>query len=321
MMQNHLYIPALRTFGSTALALSAFALSAPVPAQEARFDSLIENGRNMPVLNEQNFDPNTVYSIPTPGPDATQFKFELKGYVFGLRMVKANYTGFFDDTRYAAYTDLKTSGLGALLKKLEIWAVTSGTYKIAGLRPDFHVQQNMDKKNRRVEMNYDNQAASVDVQIVPPLGSQGVPPASPEERYTANDTISAILTMMMMGQKVEGQLCNGSVPVFDSKQHYNLRMERIGPDREKLMGDKVDTIKCHVYYEPVSGFDPEDLPDDEEGGTPVKVHFTQVEGLDLWVPVRFTYKISSIKAVIKIDDMTIIPAGSDTPISITVAQQ
>lgn len=272
--------------------------------------SFIEQSRNMAALNDGNIMEKT-YSIPTPDTTATEFDFKLKGYVFGLRMIKANYTGWFDNDSYSVYTDLKTSGLGALLKKLEIWAVTTGSYTKSGLTPNFHIQQNMDKKNRRVEMNYDNALRKVDVVIEPRLGSQGVPPATPIERYNADDTISAVLNLMMRGQRIDGPVCSGGVRVFDSKQHYNLRMERAGTKRVKFNGEKVDTIRCHIYYEPISGFDPEDLPDAEEGSTPIKIYMKEFPELGLYVPVRFTYKISSIKAVIKLDEMIVKkPGGS-----------
>jgi len=236
------------------LTVSGIAVSAWASA------SFIEQSRNMAALNDGNIVEKT-YSVPAPSAEATEFDFKLKGYVFGLRMIKANYTGWFNDDTYAAYTDLKTSGLGAMLKKLEIWAVTTGSYTKNGLTPDFHIQQNMDKKNRRVEMNYNNNRGYIHVAIEPRLGSQGVPAATPAERYSADDTISAVLNLMMRGQKIDGPVCSGSVRVFDSKQHYNLRMERAGTKRVKFDGKKVETIRCQVYYEPISGFDPEDLPD------------------------------------------------------------
>ena len=270
--------------------------------------SFIEQSRNMAALNDGNIMEKT-YSVPAATTMATEFDFKLKGYVFGLRMIRANYTGWFDNSTYAVYTDLKTSGLGAMLKKLEIWAVTTGRYTRSGLTPNFHIQQNMDKKNRRVEMNYDNGLRKIDVAIEPRLGSQGTPPATPAERYSADDTVSAVLNLMMRGQKIDGPVCSGSVRVFDSKQHYNLRMEQAGTKRVKFNGEKVDTIRCKVYYEPISGFDPEDLPDAEEGSTPIKMYMKEFPELGLYVPVRFTYKISSIKAVIKLDEMIIKKPG------------
>jgi len=160
-------------------------------------------------------------------------------------------------------------------------------------------RQNTDKKNRRVEMNYDHKAAAVDVAIIPPLGSQGVPPATPKSRYTSNDAISGILHLMMMGTKVNGELCQGRVPFFDSKQHYNLKLERVGTKRVKFDGRKEDTIHCRAYYEPIAGYDPEDLPSDEEAQTPINVYFKYYEEAGVHIPVRFTYKISGFKAVVK----------------------
>lgn len=266
--------------------------------------NLLDETRNLAVLNEGNINPK-VYTLPPTPISATEFDFKLKGYVFGLRMIKANYTGWFDQSRYTAYADIKTSGLGALLKKLEIWAVTTGYYSHSGLKPKFHIQQNLDKKNRRVEMNYDNVANFIDVAIVPPLGSQGLPPASPAERFSADDTISAILNLMMRGQKIDQPVCSGTVKVFDSKQHYGLRMVQDGTKRLKFQGEKIETIKCLVYYEPISGFDPEDLPNTEEGGTPIKIYMKDFPDIGLYIPIRFTYKISSIKAVIKLDEMQV----------------
>lgn len=265
----------------------------------------------MSVLNEQTFGDDP-YVIPAAPEGATQFAFTLKGYVFGIRLIKASYLGFEAEQDYAVYTDMKTAGLAALLKKLDIWAVTRGTVMADGsLRPDFHVQQNTDKKNRRVEMTYDNSARSVDVTIVPRLGSQGTPPATPAQRYSAHDTPTALLQMMRRGRTDAASLCTGKVPIFDSKQHYNLRLSPVGTEKVKFLGDKDQTIHCYAYYEPVSGFDAEDLPDAEEVGTPIDVYFKYYPDVDMHVPVRFAYRISSFKAVIKMTDLIFVTPEGD----------
>ena len=282
------------------LALAAAMTTLATPARA----NLIDEGRHVSALNVNNISAQS-YTLSQPSSNSVEFSYALKGYVLGLRIIRANFKGWYDSSQYSLYADIKTSGLGALLKKLEIWAVSAGDYSRAGLRPRFHVQQNLNKKNRRVEMNYSNGLRRVDTQIKPALGSQGIPAASPQERYNADDTLSAVLNMMMRGQKIDGNICYGGIRVFDSKQHYNLRMEYIGQDRAKLLGKKTDVIKCHVYYEPISGFDPEDLPDSEESSTPVKVYLKAYPELGLYIPVRFTYKISAFKAVIKIDEMQV----------------
>jgi len=80
--------------------------------------SFIDQSHHVPTLNEGNIT-QTVYSLVDTPTNAVEFDFKLKGYVFGLRMIKASYTGWFDNNRYTVYTDLKTSGLGALLKKIQ----------------------------------------------------------------------------------------------------------------------------------------------------------------------------------------------------------
>jgi hypothetical protein len=291
-------------FGLFAVAAIAF-LTHPASATQPADISLIDKERNIANLNARNLS-ETRYTLPPPSTEATQFRFALKGYVFGLRMIRANYSGWYDQTNYAVYADIKTSGLGALLKKLEIWAVTLGQNNRTNLKPIFHVQQNLDKKNRRVEMNYTNPAGPIDVKIIPTLGSQGIPPASPEERFAADDTLSAILNLMMRGWGDKEEICDGTIKVFDSKQHYGLRMEPSGTKRLKFDGQKFDALSCDIYYEPISGFDPEDLPENEESATPVKVYFQHRPEIGLYIPIRFTYKISAIKAVIVLDEAQII---------------
>lgn len=290
----------IKTLGFTAIA----AIGTYAAAQTAG-QNLMNTGASVPILNAQNLG-DTTYSLGTPGADATQVKMKMKGYVFGFRILKSDFIGWFDGQEYAAYTDAKSSGLAAMLKKMEIWSATKGRYDRTGLRPDWHVQQNTDKKNRRVEMNYDRTAGALGIAIVPPLGSQGVPPASPQERYSANDTVSGILKLMMMGTEVNGQLCTGRVPIFDSKQRYNLRLERIGTKRVKFDGKKEETIHCHAYYEPIAGYDPEDLPSQEEAATPINAYFKFYPEAGIHVPVRLTYKISGFKAVVKVDDIEFV---------------
>ena len=290
-------------FKTTGFVIAA-ALGTFAAAQVATAD-LMGKTANISVLNDQNLSA-TRYTLSPPNADTTQIRMALKGYVFGFRVIRSDVVTQFDDSTYAAYTDAKSSGLAALVKKMEIWAVTKGRYNRNGLRPDWHVQQNTDKKNRRVEMNYNHPSQKLDIAIVPRLGSQGVPPASDRERYQSNDTVSGIIHLIMMGTKIDGELCTGRVPFFDSKQHYNLKLERVGTKRVKFDGKKEDTIHCRAYYESISGYDPEDLPSQEEAETPVNVYFKYYEEAGVHIPVRFTYKISGFKAVIKADEIEII---------------
>lgn len=235
--------------------------------------------------------------------EVTEVDVALKGYVFGLRIAKVKYKTGYTDKEYYSLASMKTSGLGAFLKKWAIWSISTGSFQGSDIKPATHIQQNLNKKNRRVEMTYGSD--KVDISIVPPLGSQGVPPASPKERFESDDTLSVLLKLTRAGFKTSEKVCEGKVPVFDSKQHYNLRMERDGEKYIKQKGFKGDTIRCKIYYEAVSGYDPEDLPSKEEAATPVTVYLSRNEEAGLYIPVKMVYKISGFSAVIKTREINV----------------
>jgi|GEM_PF-959593 len=283
------------------LSLGAAGTAFATPTQPLGYDE-----KGYPVWTEAQM---ALPELPPAALGATELDVRLKGYVFGLKMISADYDGWIGAERYALRSNLKTSGLGALLKKLRIWAVTEGRLDANGLYPETHVQQNRDKKRRRVEMAYDYSVDKVDVSVIPPNGSQGVPPASPTERFRADDTLSSLLSIMVQRSAHGKAACSGVVPVFDSKQHYNLRLSDRGVERDKIGDYRGMVRRCDIYYEPVSGFDPEDLPDVEEQSTPIKVWMGDIGGYD--IPLKFSYKISGFKAVIKVDELTMrLPDGA-----------
>lgn len=241
--------------------------------------------------------------MPIEKMEVTEVDVALKGYVFGIRLAKVRYKAGYTDDEYYSLASMKTSGLGAFLKKWAIWAISTGSIDGTDIKPATHLQQNLNKKNRRVEMIYGTD--KVDVSIVPPLGTQGFPPASPKERFESDDTLSVLLNMTMGGFRTSEKVCDGTVPVFDSKQHYNLRMERGGEKYIKQKGFKGDTIICKVYYEAVSGYDPEDLPSEEEAAMPVTIYLFRSEEAGGYIPVKMVYKISGFSAVIKTRDIKI----------------
>ena len=257
-------------------------------------------------------EPHILAMIEAGQPMEMEYNIKASAWVLILPITgKANFRVTMNKDTYAIRSLVKTTGLADILVNYDLEFAASGYTSPEGLDTYAFVSQNKDgKKNRRVEMDYNYDTREVAVDIHPPLGSQGVPPASMEERFEADDTITTILAMMMRGTRIDGELCKGTIPVFDSKQHYGLRMVRLGPKKVKYNGKKVMGVKCHVFYEPISGFDPEDLPEEEESSTPINVYFAKDETANLYVPVEFAYKISGFKAKIKLSDMRIALGGN-----------
>ena len=276
----------------TLLGAAAIALAAFTPTQPQDYDA-----DGYPVWTAEQMQ---IPALPSAPDDAVRITANLDGKVFGIKMIEADYDGWLGSGDYALRSDLSTSGLGALLKKLRIWSVTQGRWDGTGLHPASHVQQNRDKKRRRVEMDYGEDG--VEVSVIPPNGSQGIPPASPEERFASDDALSALFLIMVRRQIMGEATCEGVVPVFDSKQHYNLRLADRGIVDDEMWDYEGPVRRCDIYYEPVSGFDPEDLPDADEQAQPIKVWFGDIGGWD--IPLKFSYKISGFRATIRMDKLT-----------------
>lgn len=246
-------------------------------------------------------DPAYIAAID-PAEGEVAFDFKLSGYVFGLKMVSARYRVNLSDNSYTIYSDMKTSGLAAMLKKQQLWSYTDGTYDDTDMKPVNHIQQNMNKKSRRVEIFYNYKRDRIRQTVNPRFGSMGTPPATPEQAFTSDDANTAMLKVLMSGHRMKDEICTETIPVYDGKQHYNLRMVRQADTTKKFEGTKYPAIECHVYADPISGFDPEDLPDAEEKSKPVKVYFINKPEYGIYMPVRLTYKVGGFSAVVKVKD-------------------
>lgn len=235
-----------------------------------------------------------------PAKGETAFDIKLKGYVFGIKLMDARFKGNVGKKHYNVYSDMKTSGIAALVKKQRLWSWTEGRYDKADLRPIRHTQQNMNKKSRQIKQFWDYKNDNLIQKIRPAYGSMGKPPATEAQRLWSDDVNSALLKIVMMEHRVDGKVCEGRIPVFDGKQHYNLLFKKLGNQQVKYDGRYYPGVKCHAWVDPVSGFDPEDLPSAEEKAKPVTFYMINRPEFGAYMPVKFTYKISGFSATVKV---------------------
>lgn len=240
-----------------------------------------------------------------PEGQVTKFRVDYAGSLFILPIGELTVNGNLSRHGYSMRTDMRSSGFGKLSKGGDTMSTSLGFYNANGIRPHNHVIQKDNKKNRRVEIKYDAQG-NPSTSIVPAFGSMGVPPATEQERREGVDAMSAILKLMMTGHSYGEAPCTGVLPVFDGKQRYDLRLEPAGAKTIRQKSYSGETVRCHIYMETVSGYDPEDLLTEEEASTPIEVYLANFEQAGLWVPVRFDYRISGIKVNIRATNIQVI---------------
>tara|TARA_R110002073_G_scaffold3635_2_gene23924 strand:- start:14965 stop:15804 length:840 start_codon:yes stop_codon:yes gene_type:complete len=236
---------------------------------------------------------SSVAGEPASGADITADN------VSGARMITARYSSSvlvfrvgdislsaqIDPGHYAANTVVEAAGLAALFTDFDIHADVEGLrtpVSVAPLRYT-HVERT-GSKIRAVDIAFENRIASA--QATPPFGSLGVPPATPAQLEGVIDPISAIFLLSQARVGGEGAVCSGSLPVFDGKARYNLRLEAGESRNVRTPAWRGEALLCHAWYEPIAGYDPEDYPTPAELRYPLDIWLAHFPEHGFYLPVR-----------------------------------
>lgn len=137
---------------------------------------------------------------------------------------------------------------------------------------------------RRVRIDFRGPVATTWVE--PPFGSLGVPPASEDHRRNVIDPISSLFLLSEVMNSPGGDICSGTIPVFDGKARYDLQLQSAGSRNVRTRAWRGEVLVCHVWYHPVAGYDPEDYPSEAELRHPLTLWLAPFEDGAFYLPVR-----------------------------------
>lgn len=186
---------------------------------------------------------------------------------------------------YAAHTTVEAAGLAALFTDFDIRAEVEGSRQADVMAPlrYGHVERT-GSKVRAVDIRFEDRIASA--LATPPFGSLGVPPATLEQRTNVIDPISALFLLSQTRPSPDGSICSGRLPVFDGKARYDLRLEAGGLETVRTPAWRGEALLCHVWYEPIAGYDPEDYPTPAELRYPLDIWLAPFPADGFYLPVR-----------------------------------
>lgn len=223
-------------------------------------------------------------SVDAPPAVPMNINISYSGSVIIFRVANIQLSGQIGNENYGATARFTTAGLAALFSDADIEAGISG-YSDGGLRPWRYEHLNHSSGSGRiVGIDFPEGIATPDV--VPPFGSMGEPPANEAQRNGAVDPVSAILRLGLRQSSEPGELCSGRIPVFDGKARYDLRLEVAGANDIRTRAWRGEAVRCHAYYEPVAGYDPEDMPSESDIADPVVLWLAPFNGGGIHLPVR-----------------------------------
>lgn len=230
--------------------------------------------------------PNPVANpVANPGDPGRIITARYSSSVLIFRVGAITLTAEIEPDRYAADTFIEAAGLAALFTDFDIHAEVEGRRRDGDMTPSryAHVERT-GAKVRAVDISFENRVA--EALATPPFGSLGEHPATLEQRTDAIDPISAIFLLSQTLTSGDGPICSGRLPVFDGKARFDLRLEAGGSESVRTRAWQGEALLCHVWYEPISGYDPEDYPTARELRYPLDVWLAPFPEDGFYLPVR-----------------------------------
>ena len=223
-------------------------------------------------------------SRPAAAPGTTMISARYDGWVLVFKVGEIELNARFGGEAYEADSSVTAAGLAALFTDFDIRAEVEGRLDADRAAPAryAHVERTGDKV-RAVDVSFAGEVAVSDVE--PPFGSLGVPPASDSDRTGVIDPMSAFFELSETLTS-NGTGCTGQIPVFDGKARYNLNLEPAGREHVRTRAWRGEALVCHAFYEPISGYDPEDYPSERETRLPLEIWLAPFNDGAFHLPVR-----------------------------------
>ena len=188
-------------------------------------------------------------------------------------------------TSYRAETTIRAAGLAALFADIDIQADVSGLLGPGGAAPErYGLVNTTPTKSRSVQVQFPDGVAVATA--TPPFGSLGEPPASEADRTRVLDPMTAFFILSGIVPGIAEANCSGTLPVFDGKQRYEIRLRAAGTQRIHTEAWSGEANLCEAWYFPVSGYDPEDYPTEREMRYPLLIWLATFADNQIQIPVR-----------------------------------
>jgi hypothetical protein len=182
---------------------------------------------------------------------AETYRLNYEAAVLGVVVLgTASYEITASPTRYAVRANLRTSGLARMFDQTQITATSTGTVSgssIAWTRYD--ISHAYSGKFRRIQLN--RASSGVSAQITPNYSDFGTPPASATQQNASYDPLTGVFAL---GRQIgAARACQGSVLVFDGRQHYRLAVSPIAQGTFNGGGYNGAALNCRFRYELIAG--------------------------------------------------------------------
>lgn len=219
-----------------------------------------------------------------------------------LRLLSIETTSTVGDAHYRVRSQMETTGAIGYLFPWRARSESEGVREQATLRPQRHRSDGRFRgESRVVELDYDADG-DVRARIEPPPDDDARDAVPAALQHATLDPLTASLASLLAD-------CTGTLPVFDGRRRYDLRLEELAPAQLERSSRRLyagPARRCRATVEARAGFWRTDPRDSE---TPTTLDFwiaTPAPGI---APVPVYLELSGARGTLSIDLTDVRPGG------------
>jgi hypothetical protein len=228
---------------------------------------------------------------PAPSP-LPQGAFKLVLDYDGVLLIKVLDVRIVQQVETAGFTadaQIRTSGVLALFKKVDLHAVSQGAVDGDALRPASFRHQNKDgHDNRQVQVRWDG--GDVTTSAAPYWPNMGEPAVTPAQKRAAADPLTQLMRLSLTASP--NGPCHGPLRMFDGRELYDVTLTA-PHSRPKTAAEArfnlANPLSCSLTLQEVAGFDPKPAGDKSQGlKMPVTLRIAQAGEDGPWIITGLT---------------------------------
>jgi hypothetical protein len=249
--------------------------------------------------------PAAAIPLPLPNPRITpisvaadRVEADFTIYVGGFLFAQGNLVATIAGPNYRLKTILSTAGLPRAFYEAEFKLASEGRLEDARVRPVVYNSDSWDKSSaRKVTLSY-NGDGMPSLKATPPYKPGDLDDVMPYQQVGTQDPVSAALVPVVGG----GNPCERSIPVFDGRRRYDLKLSYAGDVKmtPRGLGAPVTAIACNIRYVPVAPIERKKFTEMLRQNDGMKVWLAPFDGGRVYMPVRFQLRTPLGGAVLEL---------------------
>lgn len=223
-------------------------------------------------------------------PPAFRMTTKYRVYWLGVPVLKGSVTSRALDGQYSLAFESEATGVLRVLRRSRVSASAAGAIEPARYRAfHYRLRAKWKEKRRSVDLTFEP-GGDVRLAVTPPERGKRKP-VPIAMAAAAFDPLTALLHSVTV--PLDTPACALTVPVFDGRRRFDVRLERAGTDTLKrpvspLLDRKA--VKCRIHVRRIAGFTEKEIKNmDKAKNRHAVIWITKLRRLKMWMPVRFAY--------------------------------